>query len=277
MARRRIPTVGTKGLHVAQLTPEVRSLLHHRAQREAHREFAPTLAADRTAFGAANRGYRREARSIRGATNMVESELGQALAGLKGSGLSGRYLQQARSEFTSRAADAASAIPALLAGAREERSDALAEAQQKLLGDRASQQGSAAQKFNSALRSQRDKASTILKERAEKVASKSGVEFDPKALANADIALKDALTTWQKNPEVKGPDGNTVPVQELNPLRAVGDWRGLAQQMTKLYDGFDLAEAWEVIKRRLMQRKAGTSSPYAPTQWGKVAERSNGG
>lgn len=277
MARKQIPTVGTKGLNVAQLTPGVRRILHRRSQRAAQREYAPVLAADRAAARGVNQDFQGEARSIRGATGMVESALGQALAGLKGAGLSGRYLNQARSEFTSRAADAASAIPALLAGAQEERSNALREVQQKILEDRASKQQSGASKFNSALDEERNAASSVLKKRAEDLKGPGGVKFDPKALANADIALKDALTTWQKNPAVKGPDGSEVPLQSLNPLRTTGDWRRFAQGLAKGYDGFNLAEAWEVIKRRLQNAHAKTSVPYAPTRWGKAAELSDGG
>ena len=82
MARRKIPVVGSKGLHVAQLSPEVRRILAHRSRKAARREYAPVLRADRAAFGAANRNYRTEARSVRGATNMVQNSLDQVLGSL---------------------------------------------------------------------------------------------------------------------------------------------------------------------------------------------------
>lgn len=266
MPRRRVPVVGTRGLHVAQLSPEVRGILKRRSDAAAKREYAPVLAADRAAFGAANQRFRGEKRSILGATDMAEASLSQALRGLKASGLSGRYLRQATNELTARRGDVAGAVPFLLSDAASERGEAIQEARTELISDRAAMQQSAAQKFNSALDEERNTASSLLKERAEDRARSGGLEFDPRNLKNAQIAIQDSLAAWAKNApvEVEGPDGEKtlVPVQKLNPLRTMEDWRTFAQGLTKQYDGFDLVDVMEVIKRALRKRESRFAGPY---------------
>lgn len=164
MARKKnIPVVGNKQLHPVQIAPNIRKLEARRTRAAAHRTEQPVINADKGAIGIANKEYRNEAASARGATNAEENALAQALAGLKGSGLSGRYLQQAKGEFTSRAADAASALPSLLAGAGEERTKALTTARTKLTEDRASEQSSAASAFSQRLKELRGQGSSDLK------------------------------------------------------------------------------------------------------------------
>src|SRR5690606_21248253 len=139
------------------------------------------------------------------------------LAGLKRSGLQRGYLRQAANELTSRQADAARAIPFLLADARENRAQALSEAQQQLAQDRAAMLRDSAQGFNSLLASQREKGATEIgkrKDRArrEREAKGRGLDLDPVNLRNAELALKDALRKWAKNPTVEI-DGEEIPLR----------------------------------------------------------------
>lgn len=168
MARRkRVPTVGAKQLHPVQVSPQIRQLEAHRTKEAARRAEAPVIAADRGAFGTANQQYQDEAQSDRGATGAVESTLAQALAGLKGSGLSGKYLQQAKQSFTNEAASTASSLPYLLAGAGEEKAKALAAARTQLTSDKATAESSAASAMNQRLKEIRGAGSTALKEEGE--------------------------------------------------------------------------------------------------------------
>jgi len=257
---RRIPTVGTKQLHSAQLSPQERRLLHKRAAAANRREMAPVLAADRAAFGGINQDYRQEASSVRGAAQMTEEMLSQALAGLKASGLKGNYLRQAMNELTSRQGDAAAAIPFLLSDAREAKADATGEARQQLIQDRAAMQQGVAQDFNSSLESARGDASQVLKEQQEKRESESEDHggqgmFDSKDLQNAKLALRDALQTWSENPTVEGPDGEDVPLRQLNPLKTRADWLRFANGLDHQYSGFGLAEINHVIQQLLTDRQ----------------------
>lgn len=251
----RIPTVGSKELHTSQLSPQERRIRHRRAKRANQREYAPVLAADKAAIAGVNQDYQQEAQSVRGASQMTEAALADALRGLKASGLSGNYLRQAAQELTSRQGDAANAIPFLLSDAREQRSDALGEAQQQLVQDRASMQKGTAEDFNQLLKEGRGEASQVLKEQEEKRESEAGTGmFDPKSLQNAKLALKDALQTWGENPTVEGPDGE-VPLRQLNPLRSKEDWLRFAAGLDNQYSGFGLAEINHVIQQLLTDRQ----------------------
>jgi hypothetical protein len=254
--KQRIPVVGAKQLHLAALTPEVRRILKHRADAAAHRESAPVIAADRGLIGAAKQQYRSEAASARGATAAVQDSLAQALAGLKGSGLSGRYLGEAKSEFTSRAADAASALPSLLADAGEERGKAIGEAHQTIAEDRAQMMKSAAEKFNQTLKEKQDAASSVLaaqqKKRQESREDTAPSDSEKEAIKQANNALKLTLGVWEANE----PDPKTGErPQEVNPLKTIDDWRKLAHGMESEFDGVNLVDAMAAIHRLLKQRK----------------------
>lgn len=254
----RVPVVGTKELHTAQLSPRERRILHRRARKANEREYAPVLAADRQAYGAANHAYGQEASSVRGAAAMTEAALSEALRGLRSSGLSGSYLKQAVNELTSRQGDAASAIPFLLSDAREQKAKSFEETQQQIAQDRASMLQGTAQDFNSMLESARGKASTVLKEQQEKreAAAENHGEgmFDPKDIQNARLALRDALATWAKNPMVEGPDGEEVHLQKLNPLQTREQWLNFAAGLDHQYSGFGLAEINHVITELLRDK-----------------------
>jgi len=255
----RIPTVGTKELHTAQLSPRERRILHRRARKANQREYAPVIAADKQAFGIANRAYGREASSVQGAASMTEDMLAQALRGLKASGLSGSYLRQAVNELSSRQGDAASAIPFLLSDAREQRSTAMTEAQQQLAQDRGEMKKGVAEDFDQLLKEGRTAASGYLKEqqaKREAEAEEHGDgQFDPTSIENAKLALKDALAAWAKNPMVEGSEGEEIPLRQLNPLRTKEQWLSFAAGLEKQYDGFGLAEINHVIQQLLSDRK----------------------
>jgi hypothetical protein len=251
-----LPTVSAKDLHTVQLDPKLRKILHHRAAAANRREYAPILAADRSAFGAANQAYQAEARSVKGATHMVEDALTQALQGLKGSGLSGGYLRQTQNELTARQGDAASSIPYLLADASQARTAAIGDARQQLVSDKAQMLSGTAADFNSLLASQREKGSSLVAAQEEDRKSESGEgRYDPKDLQNAKLALKDALTAWSKNPMVEGPDGEEVPLQQINPLKSKEDWLSFAAGLDHQYSGFGLAEINAVIQELLQNRQ----------------------
>lgn len=252
MRRGRIPVVGTRGLHSAQLSPELRSLLKRRSDAAAQREYAPQVAADKQAIGSVRQGFQNERKSILGATDVAQNSLSAALKGLQSSGLSGRYLKQAVGEVSGRQGDVAQSIPFLLADAAQQRNEGLTEARQELTDTRAARDQSAAAGFNSLLKSQREKASTVLGERAERKEGEG--KFDPRALENADLALKDALTAWKKNVPVEI-DGQEVPIQQVNPLKTADDWRGWAKGLTDQYEGFDFVDVMEVVKRFLRRRQ----------------------
>jgi len=249
----RIPVVGTKDVHAAQLSPELRRLLYRRAKGANRREYAPVLQADRQAFGGINQAYQNEASSVRGASQMTEEMLAQALQGLKASGLSGKYLQQATSELTSRQGDAAAAVPFLLSDAREARSSALTDARQQLAQDRASMLQGTAQDFNSSLESARGDASQVLKEQ-EEARSSASPKFDSEALSNARLALRSALSKWSENPTIKVGD-EEIPLQQYNPLQTKDQWLQLAHELEKEYGGFDLRDVNHVIAELLTDRQ----------------------
>jgi hypothetical protein len=247
MAGSQLPVVGVKALGYGRLSPRVRRILKNRARVAARREAAPVLAADRQAFGAANAAYGVQARSAQAATGMVEGSLTQALRGLKSSGLQGRYLRQAQSEFVSRQADAASALPGLLAGASEERNKALREAHTELRKARTSMQTNAAQKFNEGLGSANSSAASYLKAQ-----SGGGSILDPKAMASAAIAFKDAMATWVQNPADKKTGKR---LQQINPLQTQDQLRAFAVGLEKGYAGFNLPEAMAVVNRFAAMRQ----------------------
>lgn len=230
----RIPTVGTGRLNTAQLSPGERRILARRSKRAAQREYAPVIAADKRAFGTANRAYQVQKQSVRGATNMVENTLAQTLRGLKGSGLKGNYLRQVQDEITSRQQDVASSIPQLLADAATEKASAYRDARTQLLTDRAQKQQSKAQMFNQLLKEERGKASTILKEE-NKGPSKSEME----GLKNAAKGLQIMISEWKNDPKL----------QEEFPLVSNEDWLGLVKDLQKSYDGVTLTDAATVVDR----------------------------
>lgn len=229
-----IPTVGTGRLNTAQLSPGERRILARRSKRAAQREYAPVIAADKAAFGTANRAYRTQAQSVRGATNMVENTLSQTLRGLKSSGLKGNYLRQVQNEVTSRQQDVAGSIPMLLADAATEKAKSYADARTQLLTDRAQKGQSKAQMFNQLLKEERGKASTVLKDE-----NKGPSASDIEGLKNAAKGLQIMITEWKNDPKL----------QEEFPLEKNEDWLGLVKDLQKSYDGVTLTDAATVVDR----------------------------
>jgi len=229
-----LPVVNQRDLRLARLSAKLRRTLAHRAKQAARREYAPILAADKQAFGAANAAYRTEAQSVRGATSMVQNSLAQALQSLQGSGLRGGYLKQARNELLSRQGDAAASIPFLLADAASNRATAIQDARTQLISDRAQMQSSAASGFNALLKESRGQASSVLKARADDLKPS---ESESKSLTNAAIALRNEITAWKRDPGLR----------ELNPLSSQADWLRLARGLDSEYQGFGLADAMKVI------------------------------
>lgn len=287
-----LPTVTPADLHIVQLSPKLRRILHHRAQAAAAREYAPVLAADRAEAGATKREYRREVGADRGASQMVENALGHALAGLGGSGLTDGYLKQAENEISSRAGDTASALPFLIADAKEERNKGLREARSQYRTDQASMLQGAASAFDQLLKEARGQGSSQLKEeegreRQQRKESREREEgrrqehtFDPGAIQNAKLALTDALSEWAKNPveKIKLPDGSTEEkhLKEINPLKTHEDWLKFAHGLEKGYGGFGLAEINKVIQEYLTGRKQHEHEGRVP-QPGVPAGPRNGG
>jgi hypothetical protein len=199
----RIPTVGAKQLHPVQLSKGIRRRRYRQAKNAARRESAPILRADQAAFGSANRAYGMEASSVKNATSMVEQQLAAALQGLGASGLSGKYKRQAAQEFTARQADAASAIPFLLANAAQDRTKSIEEARNQLMGDRAQMQSTAASKFNQLLKEDRS-AGTSAIEAAQKKreSSKEGSREEAKvANKEVNLAVQEVRRLLQAYPE----------------------------------------------------------------------------
>lgn len=252
MPRKRVPTVSAADLNIVQLDPQTRRIINRRSRKAAQREWAPVLAADRQALQIPKQEYRNQAQSAKGATAAMQSSLVQALAGLKGSGLGGRYLQQTKGEFTSRMSDAAAALPSLLAGAAEERAKSSQEARQTLLQDRASMQQSAAAKANQGLKEARTAGASFLKEQENSGDSRD--EEDKESWAQANEAIKDALSIWQENEPIEI-DGEMVRPKELNPLKTVDDWRRFAHGLESEYEGVTLDSAMKAIDRLLRERK----------------------
>lgn len=164
----RIPVVGTKNVHTVQLAPKLRQILHERAARQNHRQYAPIIAADKAAIGLPQHEYETHVGAAKGATSAIETSLAQALAGLQGSGLHGRTLQQAIQGLSSRQGEAVQALPYAYAGAAEERNKAQREARQGLLEDRAKLQSGIASDFNNLLESSRSSGAQSLKEQEER-------------------------------------------------------------------------------------------------------------
>ena len=107
---------------------------------------------------------------------------------------------------------------------------------QQLVTDRAAKQQGIASDFNSALDSQRSKASTVLKEQADRRAEGGKAN---EGLNNAAIALHDFISHWKKNPKLR----------EQNPLGSTADFVTLAHGLTSEYEGVSLSDAATVIAR----------------------------
>lgn len=260
-----LPTVTAKDLHSVQLSPQLRKMLHRRAQGANRREYAPVLAADRASLGAIKGQYRTQAASARNASGMVENALSRALAGLKSSGLHGGYLKQATREITSRQGDTAAALPFLLADAQESRNKELLEGRQQLLQDRSAMQQGTASDFDQLLKETRGQGSSLeakrateRKKKAEEAAEPGGGKYDPLNLEAAKLELRNALAEWKKNPvvSVKLPDGSTAEkhLQEINPLRSREDWNRFAKGLADNTTGFDIPELNHVIQQLLQNR-----------------------
>jgi hypothetical protein len=158
--------VGAEVLHPVQIAAPIRHLEAKRTKRAAHREYAPTINADKQAQQATRHEYGTEAASYKGAAGMLDSSLAQALAGIGGSGLKGTAAQQVKSELTARLGDVASSLPYLLAGNREEEGKALSEGRQQLLQDRAAMQKSSASAFNQRLKELRGQGTSAITEQS---------------------------------------------------------------------------------------------------------------
>jgi hypothetical protein len=250
-----LPVVGTGGLHLSRLSPKVRSIIKQRTAAGARRKNEPIIRNDRRAFGTANRAYRTEAGSVRGAIGMTESALNQARRGALGSGLSGSYLHQVLNELNSQQIDTARSAPLLLADAAATRASDIQKARTTLLTDRAQMQSDAGAKFSSALDKARTSAASTLKAAA---TSNQSSAADIRKLHNAGIAFQDAITNWSKNLPVKV-NGQDVPVQQVFPLNTNADWRTFAIQIRKHNTGFDLVDAVKVVNayRRRRQQQIG--------------------
>jgi len=178
---------------------------------------------------------------------MVEGSLAQALAGLKTSGLSGRYLQQASKEFTSRTADAASALPFLLAEASENRGKANSEARSQLMQDRAAMQQSAAGAFNQRLKELRTAGSSALK--AKEAGKGDGAS---RSVHNALIIAVTGYSELLKNSGKSTEEGT-----EIHPPRTDQEWRRFATQVAEEAEGADPVDAMNAVKilRERINRK----------------------
>lgn len=275
----RIPTVGPKAVHTVQLSPRLRRIEARRARRATHREHAPVIAADKATLHEVGGNLGREVQSIKGATAMTDSALLQALrGGLKG--LKGQYRQQVKSELLARLHDAAATVPALVAEAQETAHKEGTEARQQLRSDVAARQQDFAETFDQRLKELRGQGATAVKEKEEEAKKKreergegGGLELDPKAIHNAELALANSLVNWGKNVKVEI-NGKKVPIQKFNPLHSAADWRQWAEEMVAHGEGFELSEAMAAIHRYLQTRsgpmhkgkvpQAGV--PYGPRQ-----------
>lgn len=251
MARRkRVPTVGAKQLHPVQVSPEIRQLEAHRTKAAAHRAEQPVINADKSAVGLANTEFKNAAASARGGVNAEEDALTQALSGLKGSGLKGRYLQQAQNEFTSREADTASSLPALLAGAGEERTKALLAARTQLMSDRASAQSSAASAFSQRLKELRGEGSSIEKEEGKH--HKEAEEKISAAYITAANGYQEILEAAKAGTEVEG--------VKVTAPKTEDEWRKFAETVAKHSTNTNLPEsvkAVELLRKKLEAKKVG--------------------
>ena len=263
----RIPTVGTKGVHTAQLSPRLRKIEARRTRKAAQRAYAPELRADREALAEPGKAYRTQVGSVKGATNIFTGALAQALAGLKGSGLKGRYLQQTKSELLGQLHDAASYAPYLIAEAGETRNKEASEARRELLSDRAQMQKSGLEAFNSRLKELRGTAAARLKEQQEKKESeaKEAAEgggsgglskSEIKALESAAIAVRNFITEWKGDKKA----------QEAIPLQSGADWAKAAKFIASKNESATPADVAKVLKRvreRWTEKRPGFNEPGA--------------
>lgn len=160
----RIPVVGTKNVHTVQLSAHLRQVLHERSSRQNRREYAPIIAADKAAIGVPQHEYETQVGAAKGGASAIQASLAQALAGLQGSGLHGRTLQQAIQGLSSRQGEAIQALPYAYAGAAEDRNKAQREARLQLAGDRAKRQSGIATDFDNLLESNRSSGAESIKE-----------------------------------------------------------------------------------------------------------------
>jgi hypothetical protein len=161
----RIPVVGPGQVHTTQLSPKLRQILHERAARQNRREYAPVIAADKSAIAVPQAEYETQTGAAKGATSAIEGSLAAALAGLKESGLSGHSLQQAIAGLSSRQGEALQSLPYAYAGAAEERTKAQREARLGLQQDRAKMLSGIASDFDNLLESSRSSGAQSLKEK----------------------------------------------------------------------------------------------------------------
>jgi hypothetical protein len=238
MARKqKLPTVGAKQLHLTQLSPRVRRVLHHRATAASRRQYAPLIHEAKRGFGEANREYKTQATSARAATGIAENVLTQALRGLgKGNG-------QLRQSLVKEVKTIPESVPALLAGAGEERSKAINETRAKIAQDRAEMLSHGASAFNELLKEERGTGQTSLKDevnaaQAKKAAKREHSTAELRSLANAGLSLHQAISHWKKDEAFRN----------AHPLKTNEEWLVLAQEVAKHTTGVDLSQAMQAVE-----------------------------
>lgn len=259
--RRPLPMVGLRGAGEARLSPALKSRLRRRSDRQASRIHNPEIDALKAQKAAIDRALNAEVRDIEQTVGAVQSSLQGSLAGLKDAGLKGRFLKDAQSELVSRQGDLAQSIPYLTAEAQDTATAERMGLRSDIIGARVDREQAAAEKYGSLLDEARTDAEAISNRR--RTRDREGGEGPDSGVKNAMIAAKDALTNWQQNVEVEGPDGEKVPVQELNPLATTADWRKFAVGLTQGYEGVNLEDAASVLNR-LRRRGAAAPEPEVP-------------
>lgn len=259
--------IGLKGAGEARLSPALRSRLKRRSERQASRKYDPKIAALRAQRSAIDRMLNREVRAIEQTVDAVQGDLSSSLGALKDTGLKGRFLKQAQNELVARQGDLAQSIPYLSAEARDAARADKMDLRTNIIDARIAKTQDAASTFDSLMGEARTDAEGVLKQRRER--QREGGEERDEGLRNAMIAAREALSQWQANPEVEGPDGETARLQELNPLQTAEDWRRFAIGLTSQYEGVSIADAAKVLNQ-LRRRRPTTTAEAVRTGVGGV-------
>lgn len=171
---------------MARLSPQRKQKIRRQAKAQSRRENVGTNAIAQSEIAGANRDYRREAQSARGAQRVEVSQLNQMLSSVQDSGLRGKYAAQTVNELRARKMDSISGLPFALADANAARRDAIASARSDLLASQVAQQEAFGATYNDLLSDARDAKQGKIEDRIQERKDNPG---------GMDVAVKNALLT----------------------------------------------------------------------------------
>jgi len=247
------------------ISPQRKNRIRRQANRAARQETAPQRQAIRNERRAIRGSARREIRSARGASQMLQRALSQAIGSADESGLKGRYLKDVVAELSAQKGDAAAMVPFARSQVNMEKREALAglSADAQLL--RANQAQSAREALESKLQAVAEAKRTRVKERSEAAKEHTGIVkntsivlqnllADEKAFAESALPPLPADATAAQQAAAQKAEAAKVQSQAFLRDINAGDPNALshaAAAVASKAEGVDQAMALQIIRRIL--------------------------